>query len=292
MKEKEELKEELKEEKKKGVGSKIVIVLLILVVLGLVGFIAYDKGYISLGKKETKIEEKKDSTSNTKEKEEKKEELDIESTEVQDLYYNSNNHLGVGIDENVYNSSELKVSDMTEDYKMGLAYNIFKKDINTKNEGTYTIENVSEEKVKAAYETVFGSNTYKKVAEFKLYCANFKYNESQKIYEAVTGGCGGTSGFGKVDTILSATKYENRLEIVSGVVFIDAETSAMYKDYGKKTKIKDLTEDEMTNTLGNTWETKFSKYIKENSNDVAQYTYTYNINSDGSYSYTGVKNTK
>ena len=285
-------KEELNQEKKKGVGLKVVIVLLILVILGLVGYIAYDKGYISLGKKETKTEEKKDSDVTNKEKVEKKEELDIESKEVTDLYYNSNNHLVIGIDEKVYNSSELKVSDMTEDYKMALAYNIFKKDINTKNEGTYTIESVSEENVKSAYEKLFGSNTYKKVSEFKLYCANFKYNESQKLYEAITGGCGGTSAFGKVDTILSATKYEDRLEIVSGVVFIDAETSAMYKDFGKKTKIKDLTEDEMANTMGNTWETKFSKYIKENSDKVAEYTYTYKINSDGSYTYTGVKNTK
>ena len=46
------------------------------------------------------------------------------------------------------------------------------------------------------------------------------------------------------------------------------------------------------NTLGNTYETKFTSYIKENTDKVGQYTYTFKLADDGSYYYTGVKNTK
>lgn len=285
------MKEELKEEKKKSAGLRLVIILLILVIIGMSCYIAYDKGYLKLGKKENETIKTK-SDNNDKKETKKSEKLDIESKEVQELYYNANSHLGVGIDENVYNKNELKVSDMTEDYKMSLAYNLFKKDLTVKNEGQYTIETISEEKLKESYEKLFGRDTYKKVNGFKLYCANFKYNDSNRIYESITGGCGGTSGFGKIDVITSATKYEDRIEIAAGVVFIDAETTAMYKDFNKKNKIKDLTEDEMTNTLGNTWESKFGEFIKENENKVAEYTYTFKLGKDGSYYYTGVKNTK
>lgn len=286
------MKEELKSEKKKSTGLTLIIVLLILVIVGMAGYIAYDKGYISLGKKET---EEKNSNKKTTQKETKtkSEELDVESTEVQDLYYNANNHALLGVDETLYNASELNVSEMTDDYKMQLAYNVFKKNIKESTQGTYIIESVSEENVKSAYEKIFGTDTYKEVESFKVNsCETFRYNKTNKLYEAVTGGCGGTTAFGKVDVVLKATKYEDRIEITSGVVFIDAETSAMYKDYSKKNKIKDLTEDEMTNTLGNTWESKFGTFIKENDTKVGQFTYTFKLADDGSYYYTGVKNTK
>lgn len=287
------MKEELKEEKKKRTGLTIVVGLLVLVIIAMGVYIAYDKGYISLGKKEKKTTEKKiDNNEKNETKKSEAEELDIESSEVEELYYNANNHLGVGIDKNIYNKNELTVEDMDKNYKFSLAYNAFKNDIIVKNEGQYTIETISEEKVKEGYEKLFGKDTYNKVDEFKLYCSNFKYNESKKVYESITGGCGGTTAFSEIDTILSATKYEDRIEIVSGVVFIDAETTAMYKDFNKKTKIKDLTEDEMTNTLGNTWESKFTSFIKDNPDKVSKYTYTFKIDKDGSTYYTGVKNTK
>ena len=309
------MKEELKEEKKKRTGLTIVVGLLVLVIIAMGVYIAYDKGYISLGKKEKKTTEKKiDNNDKNETKKSEAEELDIESSEVEELYYNANNHLGVGIDKNIYNKNELTVEDMDKNYKFSLAYNAFKNDIIVKNEGQYTIETISEEKVKEGYENSvrFGEEFYYDLMvtnqnqnegiyenvnqnqndEFKLYCSNFKYNESKKVYESITGGCGGTTAFSEIDTILSATKYEDRIEIVSGVVFIDAETTAMYKDFNKKTKIKDLTEDEMTNTLGNTWESKFTSFIKDNPDKVSKYTYTFKIDKDGSTYYTGVKNTK
>lgn len=283
---------ELKEEKKKNKGLVVVIVLLILALVGMGGYIAYDKGYLSFGKKETK-EEKSNKETTTKETKSKTEELDVESSEVQDLYYNANNHGVLGIDETMYKATELKVSDMDDYYKMQLAYNLFKKDIKEKNEGTYTIETVSEDSVKTAFEKIFGKDTYKQVESFKLHsCATYKYNSANKVYEAITGGCGGTTAFSVVATPIKATKYEDRIEITSGVVFIDAETKALYKDYGKTSKIKDLTDDELTNTLGNTYETRFTSYIEENTDKVGQYTYTFKLADDGSYYYTGVKNTK
>lgn len=46
------------EKKPKEKGMIVVIILLALVILGLLGYIAYDKGYISLGKKTNKIDKK------------------------------------------------------------------------------------------------------------------------------------------------------------------------------------------------------------------------------------------
>ena len=285
---------EVKQPNKKGNGLGIIIIILVLIILGLGGFIVYDK-FIKNDKPNNTEEKENKKSKETPQKETatKPEELDVESSKVQELYYNANNHGIVGIDETKYNTTELKVSAMDDNYKIQVAYNIFKKDIKEKNEGTYTIETVSEDSIKTAVEKIFGKDTYKQVESFRLHnCATYKYNSTNKIYEAITGGCGGTTSFFEVSTAIKATKYDDRIEIVSGAVFIDIETKALYKDYGQTSKIKDLTEDEMTNTLGNTYETKFIPYIKENPEKVGQYTYTFKLADDGSYYYTGVKNTK
>ena len=66
--EEKELKKELKEEKKSNAGLKVVIIILVLALLGTVGYITYDKGLIKIPKKQQSTEEiKTDDTKHDKE---------------------------------------------------------------------------------------------------------------------------------------------------------------------------------------------------------------------------------
>lgn len=268
------------EEKKKGKGLVVALVLFILVSIGLGGYIVYDK-VLTKEEVKTKTEEKKEN------KKEETVSIDIDDESIISLFKNSHASV-IGPDSKIFQNDELKVENMDEDYKWNLASNIYyDKSVNVGNK----LE-LKESDVKNAYESIFGPKTYNRPNEIKTICEVFKYNEISKKYEAQTGGCGGATAFGEYEKIVKATKYNDRIEITSAVIFTDGQTNAMYKDYDKKEKIKDLTEEDLVNTVDNPSEKRFKDYVIENKDKLDNYVYTYKLNEDGFYYYTGVKRIK
>lgn len=270
-------------QKKKNGGSVVVITLLILLVLGLGSYIVYDKLMV-----EEKTEVKKEDEWETEEAVL----LGIDNANVISLFERSHNRTIMGIDEKVFNSDRLSVKEMDENYKMQLAYSLVSNKLEKAEQNGNMIESLRKEDVRLGYEQIFGPNTFKSPTTFTLGCGKFTYNSQTKKYENLATGCGGTTTFSVVEDIISATKFDDRIEIVSAAIFISGEEKAIFKDYQKKEKLKELTEDDLLNTVEQRVDERMKAYVMENREQLQQYTYTYQLGNDHFYYYTGVARTK
>ncbi len=153
---------------------------------------------------------------------------------------------------------------------------------------------LSEATLKNLYERTFGPNTYERVSQITdgTSCITLTYDEAYQGYITQgESGCGGVSAFMVYEKIISATKYSDRIEIVSSAFYIDGETRQIYKDYNKTTSLGGLLVDENTVTDEEERENVYSTYIEENKDNLEQYTYTYMLNEDGFYYLIGVERT-
>ena len=273
---------EEKTTKKKKYFLFYINLFLVFVVIGLVFYICADDGVIevpSINKiVEDTIKKKSDSKG-------KYQDVSVENASVIELFNNVHNILnGSGIDQMVFNNTELKLDDMDENYKIGLAYNLFQnKGIYSDGEQSYTYEDV-----KNSYEKIFGPKTFKDEKRFSLNCGQYTLDDNKEYYVNENASvCGASSDFHLVEHILSVKKYSSSLDITSGVVFYDSEEQAVYRDYNMKKKVSDVVlgnEDEVLKELKN--------YIQKNTDTVQQYTYSFKLGEDGFYYYTGVVRTQ
>lgn len=156
------------------------------------------------------------------------------------------------------------------------------------------ITELNEETLKNLYERTFGPNTYERPTQITDgLCATFTYDEAYQGYIERNGaGCGGTSAFGAYEKIISATRYSDRIEIVSATVYLDGMSNQMYKDYNKTTSLGELLINENTTNNNEERENTYNQYIEDNKDNLEQYTYTYMLNEDGFYYLTSVERTK
>lgn len=211
--------------------------------------------------------------------------LDIQNGKVVSLFNNVHYNYGLGPDQYVFNNSKFSVDDMDENYKFGLASNLLKKE-----QYYQEVRKIAEEDIKEAYENIFGPKTYKSVEKFNLGCGDYVYDATTKNYVNSASGCGGATSFIEAEAIIGAKKYDDRIEIVSAVAYL--ENNVIYRDYNKTNKIKDITANDFANTVENPIKEQYEKYVRENSKYLEQYTYTFKLNEDGFYYYTGVERTQ
>lgn len=270
---------EEKTAKKKKYFLFYINLFLVFVVIGLVFYILADDGVIEVPSIDKIVEDTINRKSDSKGK---YTDIGVENASVIELFNNVHNVLNAsGIDQMVFNNDELKLDDMDENYKIGLAFNLFKnKGIYSDGEQSYTYEDV-----KNAYENIFGPKTFKDEARFSLNCGQYTLDDNKEYYVNENASvCGASSSFHLVEHILSVKKYSSSLDITSGVVFYDSDEQAVFKDYNMKKKVSDVVlgdEDEVLNELKN--------YIQKNTDSVQQYTYSFKLGEDGFYYYTGVK---
>ena len=119
-------------------------------------------------------------------------------------------------------------------------------------------------------------------------CVTLEYDANGKKYTH-TGffGCGGINPFHAYESIISATKYEDRIEIVSAVVYFDLESENIYKDYRKATSLgKDpVNQSSIYNNGGSAEDVEkaYEQYINQNKDQLEQYVYTYTLGEDQFY---------
>ncbi|MBQ8131989.1 MAG: hypothetical protein IJ193_05820 [Bacilli bacterium] len=279
-----EEEKEVVEKKKKGHGVVYFILILILIIAGLVCYILIDKGVVEVPYISNTTEVKEKNTKNTKDtSKEKYTELSIENASVIDLYENVHYRFNItGGDPLVFNNKKLSFDDMDEHYKIGLAGNLFKdKGYNTNGEQYYYYKDV-----KNAYEKIFGPGTFKGTEKFDLNCGDYVLDNAKKLYVNTSNGCGGTSPFSIIEKMISAKKYSDRIEITSAALFYDAADNQAYKDYSTKEKLADVIVGQSADV------SDLEKYVQNNSSKLQQYTYTFELNDDGFYYYTGVERTQ
>lgn len=266
------------EKNKNSKGLVVLVVVLFIAIIGLVAYIGYDK---ILNKDEKVINHEINKKGNNEEKLQnaKIEDIDINNEKIIELFTNSHAFGLIGIDANIYNRDQLNLEEMTDDYKMMLAARLY----NDKIETTEYSSEVKEEYVKNAYEKIFGPNTYTKKNEIKSGCQIYKYDENTKSYKAGPAGCGGATTSNVYEEIIKATKYDDRIEITSAAVFTVENT--LYKDYNNTQKLGELLVSDLERS-------KMKEYVIKNKDNLEKYTYTYKLNDDGFYYYTGVKKVK
>lgn len=287
---------DLEMQKKNGKGLVVVIVLLVLLVLSLGGYLVYDKllSKESIGTDQAnKNSSVKGENNAQNEQASDAQSIDINNENIKALFESSYDHMSYGIDETIFKNTHLSVNDMNDSYKIRLAYSRFsgkiEQDLSSGGDYTYSIK---EEDVRAAYEQIFGPNTFQRPASINLGCGDYTYNSQTKKYVNNKSGCGGASAFSAEQDIIRATKYKDRIEITSAVCFVSGADNALFKDYEKREKIRDLTESDLTNTVDNPASTRIKQYIQQDKDKLTQYTYTYKLGSDGFYYYIGVEKTK
>ena len=87
------------------------------------------------------------------------------------------------------------------------------------------------------------------------------------------------------EEILDITKTDKKLTVLTAVLFYDNVEGNLYKDSNLTKKLETKADSELTDD-------NLKQYIKENKDQLEQYTYTFDIATDGFYYYTGVKRTQ
>ena len=283
-------------EKKKNKGLIAVIIILFICIIGLVFYILVDKDIINLNS--TATDNKQAEENNTNDDTEEKDmgvELDPENANIKYLFDTA--HFGaIGVDAHVYRDGGYKVSEMSEEDKIALLGRQWYPLVEHYSTGTSpnltTTYYLDEDTLKDVYERTFGPNTYSTVNQiYDGVCVTLNYDATNKRYSYIGSiGCGGTSAFSVHEKIISATKYSDRIEIVSAVFYLDPNN--LYKDYNKTTILE--TNPVPSNTTSNQEEREniYNQYIEDNKDNLEQYTYTYTLNKDGFYYLTSVERTK
>ncbi len=258
--------------------SIITIIILLIVIILLVLFLLYDYEIIFPEK------EKNTTTETTTKRHEKKDvNLDINNPNIINLYNNVHNNIS---DDLIYSTDKMTTDKMSNEYKLDLAYNIYKKDILDET----TKISISEDKIKKSYELIFGKNSYKHVDNIRDKCNTLTYDSITKSYiNNNPSTCNITDKETIHEKIISAVRNKNnKLVITSAVVYNigeDDNTSNLCQDRDCN---KVLTE----NNGDYTREKHFNDYIDDNKDQLQQYSYKYKLDNDGFYYYVGFERVK
>lgn len=266
--------------KKKGNGTTIVIVLLVVAVLGLACYICYDKGILFSNKETT--------TSGTDKKENNNNQIKPEDESVTfsdselEKYVNYISPASIGPAALLYDTTAINSNSLsTADKIKYIGTLVYSKHTSTSD---YQYDVISENDVKNAVEEVYGPNTYEKTT-FNLGCGDYTLNESEKNYYSQTG-CGGSTATSVSNVVIDYKATKSKLEITTAYAFFDGMTNKIYKDYNKSIPL-----DEYTSSPTEI-ETELKNYVKNNKEKLNTIVYTFESSNGINYYFTGFKNNK
>lgn len=270
----------------------VILILLILVILGLVCYIAYDKGvFNSFLKKESNIkDEKKNTAENGIDKnieEEKVEELDVNSAEVVNLIkqfdiLNSQINSGSGsIFARMYKSDKVTVDDLSDAEKGYIA-------ISNIVEVTGGSQEISAVDTENMVKKIFGNINYTNgdIPAYGCAFGKISYIASSNIYKTSDTGCGGVCDRTVQYKIVKAVKNGDIINITVAIAYVDCDIreingitevySLFYSDLNAQNKVY---EDPKSGNFN------FDKYI----NNTTKYTYTFKQDGNNNYVFTKVE---
>lgn len=201
----------------------VIVIFLILIIIGLCAYIAYDKGVFgNKEKKENNTVEKKQ-----EEKiEEKEEKLDVNSEQVNTLI----NQI-IGQTNNIYTSGikyfgyyfqndELKAENVDDDI---ILYTALKKIISEKNISLtdYTNISISKDEITPVIKKIFGDVEYENKTIKITPCdpGTFIYDNNAGLYTVESHGCGGANTSVINHKITDAVKKNDVIEITAAIVY-------------------------------------------------------------------------
>lgn len=271
------------EPKKKGNKLIFPFILVLLLLLGAVGFILYDKGIILNDKKEEVKEEKKE--------EAKEESVTFSDSELV-KYVNYINPASIGPSKLLYGINNVKASELSAKEKIEyIGGNIYEKQ-QLLNQNQYLNEGkgkfdayILETDVKELVEKVYGANTYEKTV-FNLGCGDYTIDESNGKYYTKTG-CGGAALISVENVIIDYKATKSKLEITTAYAF--STPDGIYKDFDAKEKLDEPIDD--TLSYGE-HSKRLIDYIKENEEKLSHIVYTFESTDGRNYYFKEFTNNK
>ena len=266
--------------KKKGNGTTIVIVLLVVAILGLACYICYDKGILFSNKETT--------TSGTDKKENNNNQIKPEDESVTfsdselEKYVNYISPASIGPAALLYDTTAINSNSLSTADKINyIGTLVYSKHTSTSD---YQYDVISESDVKNAVEEVYGPNTYEKTT-FNLGCGDYTLNENEKNYYSRTG-CGGSTATSVSNVVIDYKATKSKLEITTAYAFFDGMTNKIYKDSNKSISL-----DEYTGSPSEI-ESSLKSYVKNNKEKLNTIIYTFESSNGINYYFTGFKNNK
>lgn len=270
--------------KKKGNGVPIIIVLLVVIILGLICYICYDKGIIFSSKKTTSTDTtekaKNDQQESTKNNIE--ESAEFSNSELEE-YVNYISPVSIRPSDLVYNTSYVNAKNLSSADKIKyIGSHIYNKHTSTSD---FQYDIIAENDVKSEVEKIYGPNSYEKTT-FNLGCGDYTLNENDGNYYSKTG-CGGTTATFESNVVIDYKATKSKLEITTAYAFFDGMAHKIYKDYNKSVPLDDY-------TGGNTSEIEsyLKEYVKNNKNRLYHIIYTFESNDGKNYYFKEFTNEK
>ncbi len=276
----EEEKVEILEEeknKKNNIGPGFMVILVVLFLVGgVLGFAASKL-----------IDEpvKKDNTEEKEKKENKKEEKEKSVTFTDEELNKYVSYISVtslsGPAAAIFDTDSLDATKLSTKEKISyIADLVFSKATSS---ADYQYSIIAESDVKAAVEEVYGPGTYERTT-FNVGCGDYTYKESDGKFYSKTG-CGGTSAVSVSNIVIDYKATDKKLEITTAYVFADGMTNKLYKDYSLKNALEDINTQE-------SFDTYLPNYIKNNKDKLNTIVYTFESKDGKNYYFTGFKNNK
>lgn len=266
--------------KKKGNGTTIVIVLLVVAILGLACYICYDKGILFSNKETTTSGTDKKENNNSQIKPED-ESVTFSDSELE-KYVNYISPASIGPAALLYDTTAINSNSLSTADKINyIGTLVYSKHTSTSD---YQYDVISESDVKNAVEEVYGPNTYEKTT-FNLGCGDYTLNENEKNYYSRTG-CGGSTATSVSNVVIDYKATKSKLEITTAYAFFDGMTNKIYKDYNKSISL-----DEYTGSPSEI-ESSLKSYVKNNKEKLNTIIYTFESSNGINYYFTGFKNNK
>lgn len=165
-----------------------------------------------------------------------------------------------------YSSNSLTTGEIPKQMKYNIAY-----------KNTNTSDNkIAEEKLKAAYERVFGPNTYKTVESFTGGCNTYTYDINTTSYNKTTSENCKTSNIYILSKIIDAKMTKDTMEITVTIAYLDKIKKIVYKECNKDLSV-----------CNNILEEAFNEFDEANLDqkkyNLSKYKFTYKILEDEYY---------
>lgn len=206
-------------EKKNNKGIVVALVVAIFIILGLGGYIIYDK--VLSTEKESKQEESKKEEVNKDEKE-KYEEVSIDDEIVTKLIKNvTADTIDVKTAGYFYEKGKILNTEVSNQMKLYLAIQMIQ---GNPDEMEKNLSKVTPENIASAVKEIFGPDATYTDETLNDACRGMKYNSKTQKYSAYYG-CGGALIPTYHGTIVKARKYNDRLEIDQKAMLITYEQS-------------------------------------------------------------------
>ena len=250
----------------------LTILMLLVVIGGLVFYVLYDKNLISFDNSNSLSEESIISKNETK--------FDVKKGNKEALrLYNivrvSNNFCSEYI-----SSKSVKVKELNENCKFGIASNIYSRYLNGDMGNKYVLE----DDVIYAYESLFGEGTYNSqevipyIRDSNLYYSeiNGKYFVQNEIQDI-------DSNMIVYEDIISIKKDNNYLYINSAIMYYESINKNVCRDYECNEVVEKIGEEPNSDY--------YSLYIEHNRDKLYNYRYKFKLDKNGFYKYIGYEKT-